>query len=82
MGRLLIGPLCFPGLAILSENTFVAALQIMACTLLFPGLIGAVAVGGNVHVYSFWVAAPINALIYFGLGWVGYNLRNRIKIKS
>ncbi len=77
-----VGTLCFPSLAILSGNAFVAALQMTASSLLFPGLIGAVAVSGNVHVYSFWVAAPINALIYFGLGWIGYNLVHRFKTKS
>ena len=81
-GTSAVGTLCFPSLAMLSENTFAAALQKTACTLLFPGLIGAVAVSGNVHAYSFWVAAPINALIYFGLGWIGYNLLNRFKTKS
>jgi len=77
-----IGTLCYPSLAILSENAFVAALQMTACSLLFPGLIGAVAVSGNVHVYSFWVAAPINAFIYFGLGWIGYTMVHRFKTKS
>ena len=81
-GTSAVGTLCFASLAILSENKFVAALQMAASTLLFPGLIGAVAVSGNVHVYSFWVAAPINALIYFGLGWVGCKLLNRFKTKT
>ena len=80
-GTSAVGTLCFASLAILSGNRFVAALQMTASTLLFPGLIGAVAVSGNVHVYSFWVAAPINALIYFGLGWVGCKLVNRLKTK-
>jgi hypothetical protein len=77
-----VGTLCYANLAILSENAFVAALQMTAGTLLFPGLIGAVAVSGNVHVYSFWVAAPINAFIYFGLGWIGYSLAHRFKTRS
>jgi hypothetical protein len=63
----------------LSENTFVAALQMTACSLLFPGLIGAVVVSGNVHAFSFWVAAPINALIYFGVGWIGHSLLGQFK---
>jgi len=79
-GTSAVGTLCFASLAILSENRFVAALQMTASTLLFPGLI-AVAVSGNVHVYSFWVAAPINALIYFGLGWIGCKMLNRFKTK-
>ena len=48
---------------------------------LLPGLIRAIAVSGNVHAFSFWVAAPINAVIYFGLGWVGYNLLIRFQRK-
>jgi len=81
-GTSAVGTLCFASLAILSENRLVAALQMTACTLLFPGLIGAVVVSGNVHVYSFWVAAPINALIYFGLGWIGCKLLTDSKEKS
>jgi hypothetical protein len=81
-GTSAIGTLCFPSLSILSGNGVVAALQMTASSLLFPGLIGAVAVSGNVHVYSFWIAAPMNALIYFGVGWIGYNLLDRFKTKS
>jgi hypothetical protein len=77
-----VGTLCFASLSILSGNALLAALQMTASSLLFPGLIGAVAFSGNVHVYSFWVAAPINALIYFGLGWIGYSLLGRFKTKS
>src|SRR5277367_5771201 len=81
-GTSAVGTLCFPSLSILSGNAFVAALQMTAGSLLFPGLIGAVAVSGNVHVYSFWVAAPINALIYFGVGWIGCKLLTDSKEKS
>lgn len=81
-GTSAVGTLCFPSLSILSGNAFVAALQMTACSLLFPGLIGAVAVSGNVHVYSFRVAALMNALAYFGVGWIGYTLLERFKTKS
>ena len=81
-GTSAVGTLCFPSLAILSGNVFVAALQMTAASLLVPGLVGAAAVSGNVHVFSFWVAAAVNALIYFGLGWAGYNLLHRFKTKS
>jgi hypothetical protein len=63
-----VGTLCFRTLASLSGNAFIATLQMTACSLLFPGLIGAVAMSGNVHAFSLWVAAPMNALIYFGVG--------------
>jgi len=77
-----IGTLFFPSLSILSANAFIAAIQVAVSAPLLPGLIGAMAVSGNVHVFSFWLAAPINALIYFGLGWVGCSLLIRFKAKS
>jgi hypothetical protein len=81
-GTSAVGTLCFQSLSILFGNAFVAALQMTASSLLLPGLIGAVVVSGNVHDYSFWVAAPINALTYFGLGWIGYNLLDRFKTRT
>ena len=80
-GTSAVGTLCFPSVAILSGNAFVVALRMTACSLLFPGLIGAVAISGNVHIYSFWVTVPINAFIYFGLGWIGYNQIYRFRTK-
>lgn len=58
----------------LSENPILSALQETVSYLLFPGILGAMAVSGNVHAFSFWVAAPINAAVYFGLGWLGYGI--------
>lgn len=77
-----VGTLFFASLSMLSGNAFIAAMQMTVCALLLPGLIGAIAVSGNVHAFSFSVAAPINALSYFGLGWAGYSLLIRFKAKS
>jgi uncharacterized membrane protein YdcZ (DUF606 family) len=57
-GTSAVGTLCFPSLSNLSGNAFVAALQMAASSVLFPGLVGAVAVSGNVHVYSFLGGCP------------------------
>ncbi len=37
---------------------------------LIPGLIGSMAVGGNVHAFSLWVAAIINTVFYFLVLWL------------
>jgi hypothetical protein len=42
--------------------------------LIFPGLIGAAAISGNVHAFHLWVAAGMNGLIYFGLAWLFYRV--------
>jgi Flp pilus assembly protein TadB len=69
-----VGSVSFPSLAMLSQNPIVGALQETASFLLLPGIIGAMAISGNVHGFSFWVAAPINAAVYFGLAWLAYRL--------
>jgi hypothetical protein len=47
-------------------------------TLLFPGILGSTAVSGNAHAWHLWVAALINGMIYFGLGWIGSHLIARL----
>jgi prepilin signal peptidase PulO-like enzyme (type II secretory pathway) len=42
--------------------------------LLLPGIFGAMAISGNVHSFPLWLAAAINAMIYFGIGWLLYVL--------
>ena len=71
----------FPESLVLSGNSIIAALQTTAIVLLLPGLLISMAAGGNVHGSNFWVAATINAFIYFGLGWIGYNFLRRLKTK-
>lgn len=61
-------------LSIISDNPLEGAVQRALIDLLFPGMIGAAAFSGNVHAWSLWTAAGINALIYFILGWIACSL--------
>jgi len=38
--------------------------------LLLPGVIGSMAVAGNAHAFSLWIAAIINALFYSLIIWL------------
>jgi hypothetical protein len=42
--------------------------------LLLLGIFGAMAISRNVHLFPLWLAAAINAMIYFGIGWLLYVL--------
>lgn len=37
---------------------------------LFPGILGSVAVTGNAHAFSLGMGAAINFVLYFGITWV------------
>ena len=37
---------------------------------LFPGILGSIAITGNAHAFSYWIAAGINFIFYFVLFWV------------
>ena len=37
--------------------------------LLFPGILGSMAIGGNAHAWSLWLAAFLNGLLFSG--WAG-----------
>ena len=39
-------------------------------TVLFPGILGSVAVAGNAHAFSLGMGAAINFVFYFGIAWV------------
>jgi hypothetical protein len=62
--------LALPKLSSISENPVVGTAQRGFFALLVPGIIGAGAVSGNVHAWPLWIAAGINTLIYFGIGWL------------
>jgi hypothetical protein len=32
---------------------------------IFPGILGSIAIAGNVHAFSLWIAAGINCVFYF-----------------
>jgi hypothetical protein len=61
-------------LSAISDDPFLGGVQSFLVTLLLPGMFGAMAVGGNVHAWSLWVAAGLNALIYSGLTWIAVRI--------
>lgn len=61
-------------LSAISDNSIAGTVQRVLFRLLLPGMIGAEAFSGNAHAWSLWIAAGINALIYFLLGWVAYSV--------
>jgi hypothetical protein len=63
--------LSIEGLGAPSEVPFIGDPRPLLVTLLFPGMLGSMAVSGNAHAWHLWVAALINGLIYFVLGWIG-----------
>jgi hypothetical protein len=48
---------------------------------LFPGLLGSMAIAGNVHAFSLWFAAAFNGILYCGLIWVALSLFTAISRK-
>jgi hypothetical protein len=63
--------LSIEGLGAPSEIPMIGDPRPVLVTLLFPGMLGSMAVSGNAHAWHLWVAALVNGLVYFGLGWVG-----------
>lgn len=59
------------GLGYPSEIPFIGDPRPVLVTFLFPGMLGAAALSGNAHAWHLWVAALVNGIIYFGLGWTG-----------
>jgi hypothetical protein len=55
----------YASIAVPSSIPVLAAIQKAGATLLFPGILGAIAVSGNVHAFHLWVAAIWNFLFYF-----------------
>jgi hypothetical protein len=68
--------------AVLSDNPAIDAAQKTVMVLLLPGLIGVMAVAGNIHAYDLWLAAVINGVIYFGLCWLACTLLARLSGKK
>jgi drug/metabolite transporter (DMT)-like permease len=68
----LLGGLTFalPKLSSLSEHPVVETVQRCTVALLLPGIIGAGAASGNVHAWPMWLAAGLNAVLYFVVGWL------------
>ena len=71
LGCLLGGlTLALPKLSSISDNPVVGTVQRFTVALLLPGIFGAGAASGNVHAWPIWVAAGLNAVLYFVVGWV------------
>src|SRR5579863_10718306 len=45
------------------------AIALPLTIVLAPGLIGGMALSGNVHAFSLWGSAAVNFVVYFGLTW-------------
>ena len=63
--------LSIEGLGAPAEIPMIGDPRSVLVTLLFPGMLGSMAVSGNAHAWHLWVAALVNGLVYFGLGWIG-----------
>ena len=63
----------------LSANPVIATVQHSLMILIFPGLLGGMAISGNAHAFSLGAAAVVNLLFYFGLCWLIFPLLLRLK---
>jgi putative effector of murein hydrolase LrgA (UPF0299 family) len=80
LGLLLGGlTLTIQRLSAISDNRLIGTAQETLVILLLPGMIGAMVLSGNVHAFILWVAAAINGVIYFGIGWMSSALVSRYK---
>jgi hypothetical protein len=83
LGVLLGGlTLTIESLSSIVDSRLIGAAQKALIILLLPGMIGAMGLSGNVHVWHLWVAAAINGVIYFGIGWFSYALGARYRRRS
>ena len=75
LGLLLAGlTFAIEKLARISHNPVTGAAQKTLFILIVPGIIGAMGIEANIHAWHLWVAAAINGLIHFGIGWFLYGL--------
>lgn len=58
------------------------AIAIPLMLLIFPGLIGSMAIVGNVHAFPTTLAALLNFFIHAGLGWSLLNLIARRRTRK
>ena len=59
------------------ENPVLGVLQRLLVILLFPGMISAMALSQNVHTWHLQVAALMNAVLYFVVGWFALRIATR-----
>ena len=63
----------------ISRNPGIAAIQVACFAAMSPGIVGAMAMSGNVHAWYLGCAAGINALFHFGVSWLLLPLLARLK---
>jgi hypothetical protein len=75
----LLGGLTFalPSLSSISDNPLLGAVQRCVVALLLPGIIGAGTTSGNAHAWPMWLAAGLNTVLYFVVGWLVCKLAMR-----
>jgi len=66
-------------LAGMSDHLLIALAQRAAMVLILPGLFGSAIASGNLHAFSQAIAALINGIIYFAVGWLVCPLWTRIR---
>lgn len=54
----------------LSAPSFIGVTGSIITAVIFPGLLGSMAISGNAHAFSLWIAAGINCTFYFLLVWM------------
>jgi hypothetical protein len=68
-------------LSVISANPWLGGVQRCLVCLLFPGMFGAMAIAGNVHAWSLWVASGLNGLFYFVLTWIALRFASHLAKK-
>src|SRR5271155_3863392 len=66
-------------LSTISDYGLIGAAKETLIIPLLPGMFGAMGISGNVHLWPVWLAAAINGMIYFGIGWFFYVLVARYR---
>jgi hypothetical protein len=57
-----------------SDFRAIGATQRILYALLFPGIFASTSLGGEANTGLMWIAAGINAVIYFALAWIACRL--------
>lgn len=73
--------LAYATFAVLSENVLLAGIQKLLIPFIMPGVLVAVFITGMADVHLV-LGAVINALLYFGMGWIACALTARFRGKA
>ncbi len=78
-GSFAAASLAIEQLSSISANPIVGFVQNLVMCLIVPGLVGSMAVSGNVHAFHLWIVAAINGLLYFVLAKLIVSLASSLK---